>query len=147
MAMRSCTATLTTRSTRFQFRDSYCFQITSAGCADATHVTCRLRLRCLDLCFGKRNPRPRRQSADDSRLYRRGCCSGRSKHDWNLGPTGLRGWIYCDRLVTPDARQIAITAVDNGSLRRKAIDQELGTRSLTSKRLNSVISPEVKFAN
>ncbi len=38
-----------------------------------------------------------------------------AKHDWNLGPTGLRGWIFCDRLVTTDARQIAITAVDQGS--------------------------------
>ena len=38
-----------------------------------------------------------------------------AKHDWNLGPTGLRGWMYCDKLVTTDARQIAITAVDKGS--------------------------------
>jgi hypothetical protein len=38
-----------------------------------------------------------------------------SKHDWNLGPTGLRGWMFCDKLVTTDARQIAITAMDRGS--------------------------------
>ncbi|MDP1562871.1 MAG: DUF6288 domain-containing protein [Pirellulaceae bacterium] len=38
-----------------------------------------------------------------------------AKHDWNLGPTGLRGWIYCDKLVTTDARQILITKVDEGS--------------------------------
>lgn len=38
-----------------------------------------------------------------------------SRHDWNLGPTGLRGWIFCDRLVTTDARQILITKVDEGS--------------------------------
>lgn len=38
-----------------------------------------------------------------------------AKHDWNLGPTGLRGWMYCDKLVTTDARQVAITAVDKGS--------------------------------
>ena len=38
-----------------------------------------------------------------------------AKHDWNLGPTGLRGWIFCDKMVTSDARQIAITKVDNGS--------------------------------
>ena len=36
-------------------------------------------------------------------------------HDWNLGPTGLRGWMYSDKLVTTAARQIAITAVDAGS--------------------------------
>jgi hypothetical protein len=38
-----------------------------------------------------------------------------SRHDWNLGPTGLRGWIFCDKLVTTDARQILITQVDKGS--------------------------------
>lgn len=37
-----------------------------------------------------------------------------AKHDWNLGPTGLRGWIFCDKMVS-DARQIAITKVDKGS--------------------------------
>ena len=35
-----------------------------------------------------------------------------AKHDWNLGATGLRGWMYCDKLVTSDARQIAITKVE-----------------------------------
>ena len=38
-----------------------------------------------------------------------------AKHDWNLGPTGLRGWMFCDKLVTTDARQIAITTVQPGS--------------------------------
>lgn len=38
-----------------------------------------------------------------------------AKHDWNLGPTGLRGWIFCDQLVTTDARQILVTKVDTGS--------------------------------
>ncbi len=38
-----------------------------------------------------------------------------AKHDWNLGPTGLRGWIHCDQMVTTDARQILITKVDKGS--------------------------------
>ena len=35
--------------------------------------------------------------------------------DWNLGPTGARGWIYSDTGVTTDARQIAVTKVDEGS--------------------------------
>src|SRR5512139_3299979 len=39
----------------------------------------------------------------------------KAKHDWNLGPTGLRGWIFCDKMVTTDARQIAITQVEKGS--------------------------------
>lgn len=38
-----------------------------------------------------------------------------AKHDWNLGPTGLRGWMFCDKMVTSDARQIAITKVGKGS--------------------------------
>ena len=38
-----------------------------------------------------------------------------AKHDWNLGPTGLRGWMYCDKMVTTDARQISITKVEKGS--------------------------------
>ncbi len=36
-------------------------------------------------------------------------------HDWNLGATGARGWMFCDKLVTSDARQMAITAVAKGS--------------------------------
>ena len=38
-----------------------------------------------------------------------------AKHDWNLGPTGLRGWMFCDKMVTTDARQISITKVARGS--------------------------------
>lgn len=38
-----------------------------------------------------------------------------ARHDWNLGPTGLRGWMFCDRLVTKDARQVLVTKLDKGS--------------------------------
>jgi Family of unknown function (DUF6288) len=38
-----------------------------------------------------------------------------ARKEWNLGPTGARGWMFCDTLVTKDARQVAITAVDAGS--------------------------------
>ena len=38
-----------------------------------------------------------------------------AQHTWNLGATGARGWIYSDRMVTTDARQIYITQVDKGS--------------------------------
>ena len=38
-----------------------------------------------------------------------------AKHDWNLGATGARGWMFCDKMVTTDARQIAITKVESGS--------------------------------
>ncbi|MEE2623596.1 MAG: DUF6288 domain-containing protein, partial [Verrucomicrobiota bacterium] len=32
-------------------------------------------------------------------------------HDWNLGPTGARGWIWGWNLETTDSRQILITSV------------------------------------
>lgn len=38
-----------------------------------------------------------------------------ASHDWNLGPTGARGWIYCDKMETSDARQVYITRVEKGS--------------------------------
>ncbi len=36
-------------------------------------------------------------------------------HDWNLGPTGARGWMYSQKMVTSDARQIKITQVATDS--------------------------------
>jgi hypothetical protein len=36
-------------------------------------------------------------------------------HDWNLGATGLRGWIYTRLMSTADARQIYVTKVDERS--------------------------------
>jgi hypothetical protein len=36
-------------------------------------------------------------------------------HDWNLGATGARGWMFSNRLETSGARQIAITKVASGS--------------------------------
>ena len=38
-----------------------------------------------------------------------------SPHDWNLGPTGLRGWMYSHRLETTQARQIQVTSVTTDS--------------------------------
>jgi hypothetical protein len=38
-----------------------------------------------------------------------------AKQDWNLGPTGLRGWMFRRGLTTTDARQIRITEVAKGS--------------------------------
>ena len=34
-----------------------------------------------------------------------------AKHDWNLGATGARGWIYSQKMVTTLARQILVTEV------------------------------------
>ena len=36
-------------------------------------------------------------------------------HDWNLGATGARGWMFCEKLDTVMARQILVTKVDKGS--------------------------------
>ena len=36
-------------------------------------------------------------------------------HDWNLGATGIRGWMYSEDLATDTARQISITRVVKGS--------------------------------
>lgn len=38
-----------------------------------------------------------------------------ANHDWTLGATGARGWMFCDKLTTIDARQIAITEVAKGA--------------------------------
>ncbi|MEO1836661.1 MAG: DUF6288 domain-containing protein [Akkermansiaceae bacterium] len=38
-----------------------------------------------------------------------------ANHDWNLGPTGARGWIWGWKLETTDSRQILITSVAPGS--------------------------------
>ncbi|MCE9518233.1 MAG: DUF6288 domain-containing protein [Verrucomicrobia bacterium] len=36
-------------------------------------------------------------------------------HDWTLGPTGARGWIYAAKGQTTEARQILVTAVAKSS--------------------------------
>ena len=38
-----------------------------------------------------------------------------ANHEWNLGATGARGWMFSDKMVTSDARQILVTKVDRGS--------------------------------
>jgi hypothetical protein len=38
-----------------------------------------------------------------------------ANHDWNLGATGARGWMFCEKMVTTDARQISVTKVDPDS--------------------------------
>ena len=36
-------------------------------------------------------------------------------HQWNLGPTGARGWMYCDKFTSSNARQILVTDIAEGS--------------------------------
>ena len=38
-----------------------------------------------------------------------------AKHNWNLGATGARGWMFSEKMETTTARQIAITKVASGS--------------------------------
>jgi len=44
-----------------------------------------------------------------------GVIPAEASHDWNLGATGARGWIFAENFSTSPARQIAITKVANGS--------------------------------
>ncbi len=39
----------------------------------------------------------------------------KATHDWNLGPTGARGWIHSNKLETSEARQIHVTRVEEDS--------------------------------
>lgn len=39
----------------------------------------------------------------------------KATHDWTLGPTGARGWIYSNQMETSEARQIYVTKVEPGS--------------------------------
>lgn len=36
-------------------------------------------------------------------------------HDWNLGPTGARGWMCSNQMETSEARQVYVTEVAEGS--------------------------------
>ena len=44
-----------------------------------------------------------------------GKLADKNQHDWNLGPTGLRGAMWAWSMVTTEARQILVTKVDKGS--------------------------------
>ena len=48
-------------------------------------------------------------------LTKGGKFTDKNDHDWNLGPTGLRGLMWQWSMVTTEARQILVTKVDKGS--------------------------------
>ena len=48
-------------------------------------------------------------------LTQGGKLAEKNQHDWNLGPTGLRGKMWAWSMVTTEARQILVTKVDKGS--------------------------------
>ncbi len=55
------------------------------------------------------------EAARDPDFTRGAAIPAGADHDWALGATGARGWMYCEKLVTSVARQVAITAVASGS--------------------------------
>ncbi|MGM0491164.1 MAG: DUF6288 domain-containing protein [Planctomycetota bacterium] len=38
-----------------------------------------------------------------------------ASHDWTLGPTGARGWMYSNKMETSEARQVYVTQVEEES--------------------------------
>ena len=52
---------------------------------------------------------------DNPDFTRGGKIPSGATHDWNLGPTGARGWMYANKLETSEARQIYVTKVEKGS--------------------------------
>ena len=66
-----------------------------------------------------------------------------SNHDWNLGPTGARGWIYSNKMETSEARQIYITKVVAGSPSSKVL--EIGDVILGVEGKNFSYDPRVEL--
>ncbi len=72
----------------------------------------------LALFLGGRLPASPQKVIDAARnpdFTRGGTIPAGATHDWTLGATGARGWMYSEKLVTSVARQVAITAVAKGS--------------------------------
>ena len=88
---------------------------TNSSSMKATRFT-RLSLAILTLAFaGPAFAEDNRQPVRMPDFIKGEAIPAGAKHDWNLGATGARGWIFCDKMVTTDARQISITKVETGS--------------------------------
>jgi HEAT repeat protein len=59
------------------------------------------------------------------------------RHDWNLGPTGARGWMWGMLLRTDFARQILITQVDKGSPADRVLKVDDVILGIDGKKFNS----------
>jgi len=57
----------------------------------------------------------RKKKMDQPDFLKGGKIPKEATHDWNLGATGARGWMYSEKLETSKARQIAITKVTKGT--------------------------------
>ena len=75
---------------------SLCLHLTAAAAA-------------LVLLVGFHPPLPSAAEVPD--LTEGGEIPAASNHHWTLGATGARGWMHSEKLVTTDARQIAVTEV------------------------------------
>lgn len=67
------------------------------------------------LCLMGSTPQVSAKDFENPDFTKGGTIPAEAKHDWNLGATGLRGWIYSNNMVTTDARQIYVTQVAQGS--------------------------------
>jgi hypothetical protein len=67
------------------------------------------------VAFATTSAAPPSSGADQPDFTRGGVIPEGATHDWNLGPTGARGWMYSDRMETSEARQILVTEVAEGS--------------------------------
>ena len=72
-------------------------------------VTCAAVLTVPCEAAGKKGPLPKPDFLKGEPI------PAKATHDWNLGPTGLRGWMFSDQRSTTDARQIKVTEVASGS--------------------------------
>ena len=60
-------------------------------------------------------------SADHPDFTQGGSIPAGATHDWNLGPTGARGWMYSHKLETSEARQVFVTQVEDRSPAAKVL--------------------------
>lgn len=79
-------------------------------------LRCVVALACIVLSLnGRTDAAPPNNSSPRLPDFTKGDLPSKDAHDWNLGPTGMRGWIFAHKLETTDARQIYVTKVDRGS--------------------------------
>ncbi len=66
-------------------------------------------------CLATLSPAAGPAASANPDFTRGGTIPAGATHDWNLGPTGARGWIYSNKMETSEARQIYVTKVEPGS--------------------------------
>ena len=77
---------------------------------DITYIVFRLGYLCVLPLLAGAAPSPTFSNPDFTKSQAR---PEGATHDWNLGPTGMRGWMYSNKMETSEARQILITSVDS----------------------------------